>query len=179
MLRPLALIALAIVSFRGHPAYSCSCVDVGPPGLSTAQKIIAEARATTFVAVVEIMSTREVVEIINAEGRFVGLLDASGPLPPPNKFPRSHYLVATFKPVHVWKGAKNKITEVVTGLGMSDCGLPFSSGQMVLLYANADDYTGLLSADSCGRTNLYKDATQDAEVLSKRYRNPAPSSIAM
>lgn len=179
MLRSIAPLMFALALLHGQTASACTCIDTGPEGLSTEQKISTEADATNFVAVVEIISTREVVEIINAKGRFVGLVDASGPLPEPNEFPRIHHLVATFKPIHVWKGAHKQVDEVVTGVGMGDCGLPFSAGQKVLLYAYADDYLDLLRTDSCGRTNLYRDAAQDADVLSKKYRKPVPANIEM
>jgi hypothetical protein len=165
------LLAWVVLTTAVHSAHSCTCI---PEAGSTHHKVVAADRDAAFVGIVRISAIRYATATHDSNGRYVGLRDAAAPskyAPAPGDWP---YMVASFQPIHVWKGRDVAGTDVATGVGMAACGLPLKAGQVVLLYAYAPNYTGLMQADACGRTNLADHAVEDINILSRRYGSRPP-----
>ena len=156
------LVVPAIFLCATQIAQSCTCIE---PRGSLSEKVRANAAAAAYVAIVRVTSIKFVIEERDEKGRYLGLGEAT--VPPINP---DEWLLASYEAVHVWKQSKEPKPEVATGLSEAACGLPFKVGQTVLIYAYAPDYTGLMHADSCGRSNLLERALGDVAILNKRYR---------
>jgi hypothetical protein len=160
-----ALLAMATLLGSIHSAYSCTCIE--PQG-SFNERVLSMAHEAAFVGVVRIVSVKFVTEVHDGSGRYTGLREGNG-LPE-----RDEWLVAAYEPVRIWKQPAKYNYSVATGMSAAACGLPFRIGDTVLLYAYAADYSGLMHADSCGRSTLAEKATRDLDVLNRRFRIKSP-----
>jgi hypothetical protein len=165
------LLTLVVLACALRPAYSCTCI---PDSGSTRHKVLAAYQDAAFVGIVRITGTRLLTEMHNPNGRYMGLRDSATPSQYPHMLGDTQYLVASFEVIHVWKGRDIANKEIATFVGMGACGIPFQTGQVVMLYADTPNYTGLMRADGCGRSNLADEAVEDISILSRKYGNPPP-----
>lgn len=172
-MKPRAVIFLALLMGSFRVGYACTCLPVRYPSLQ--EEVAAAANEAAFIGIVRITSVRRIKEVHDLKGRYVGLRDADAP-PAIEESPGNFtYLVASFEVLHAWKQEKHLVMKVKTGLGISDCGIGFKPGQIVLLYASPPDYTGLMSTGQCDRTNLARRDKTDIPILNRKYKRvPAP-----
>ena len=65
--------------------------------------------------------------------------------------------------IESFRGTQGTIIEIRTGRGGGDCGFPFEAQQDYLIYAHLNG--GALTAVTCSRTRLLKDAAEDLAYL--------------
>lgn len=72
-----------------------------------------------------------------------------------------------FEVKETWKGISETEVVITTGIGGGDCGIPFTTGQEYIVYANLSDMYGNKSLTSiiCGRTAEVGNAAEDIKSL--------------
>ncbi len=72
-------------------------------------------------------------------------------------------LTATFEVTRYWKGVSSSTVQVTTASTGAACGYYFQEGESYLVYAHG--VTDDLSVNSCSRTRLMENATEDLQEL--------------
>ena len=84
-------------------------------------------------------------------------------------------LAVEFKVTTVWKGEINETTFINTNYDGAACGYPFRIGEEYIVYANQNEWVGMLGVGLCSRTGLAPDHQEDLEYLGEGW-SPEPGS---
>jgi hypothetical protein len=82
-----------------------------------------------------------------------------------------NYRLVTVRAIVVFRGPKQEMFEVETGLGGGDCGFEFETGERYLIYARRNEEDTLLTS-MCSETKVLEYAGADLRIL--RGEPPAP-----
>ena len=125
-------------------AYACSCAAE-----YTREQAFEDAEA---VFVGSVLSVKE-------RGNTLKRLFGDGPTP--------SYRAVTFHVTERWKGTKENLITIATGMGHGDCGFHFAEGERYLVYARqAGDFYGKeLATGICSHTEVLRHAGDDIAAL--------------
>jgi hypothetical protein len=148
--RPCALLVLLLLARTDLPA--CSCLRIGP-ACEAAWQV-----DTVFVGKVDRIEPFTIFGV---------------PLAWPFPTQRS----VTFAVKESFRGPRDKMIVVKTGMGGGDCGIDFQRGRDYLVYAYRDKVTRTLYTGVCTRTTYAENASNDLLYLRSLTGNPPPARV--
>lgn len=158
------LVVLLFAALTPERSAACTCIE--PQGTEE-QKIRREIGSHDLIAEVRVVSIETV--LIPVQESRLERNPQDGKYRRVSRVAEYPWLRATVEVTRLWKGRGPAVLQVLTPSEESACGLPFSAGQEVLLYAAAPDRDGKAGAELCSRTQLVATAEKDLQVLRRKY----------
>jgi hypothetical protein len=147
------LFAIVLLALAAEEAGACSCIGPRPPDEAFA--------SATHVFEGKVVAVSDQYTLFRKAWDVVGeTLDRQRDW---NSYARTHGFKVVFEVTRSWKGSLKKRFVLYTGRGGGDCGYPFKTGQVYVVYAYCD--AAYCETNICTRTRLRAAAAEDLKYL--------------